>query len=227
MISGIKKYALFAVLLMFCLPILCQPPTLEVGDFLFQDLDCGNLCSAIDQVTVGYHQSRLSHVAMVVKKKGDQIWLIEANVPQVSLIRLADFLARSHDAEQQPRVLVARLKPPLSLLIPEALMLAPLFLGHPYNQDFHPNAYSQYCSQLLVTLFKWANHGVSIFASAPMSFHLDGGTAIHPVWAEYFHHIQRPVPEGLLGTNPGMLSLSHHLIIIGQFGILHQAHVEK
>ncbi|MHC4724324.1 MAG: hypothetical protein ACYS9V_08765 [Planctomycetota bacterium] len=35
------------------------------GDLLFQDLDCGPLCDAIEKVTTGYQGSNFSHVGIL------------------------------------------------------------------------------------------------------------------------------------------------------------------
>jgi len=194
---------------------------LEPGDLLFQDLDCGPLCTGIDQVTRGYQGYHFSHVAMVVRVGKSHIWIVEANSPQVAEVTLSEFLSRSYDESGHPRVVVARLQHPYSLLIPEAIMLTPFFWGHPYNADFHPNTYAQYCSQLIFTLFKWANHGSAIFPQVPMTFKVNAQSAIHPAWISYFKRLHRAPPEGLPGISPAMLSMSEKIQVIGQYGMPH------
>ena len=50
---------------------------LRTGDFLFQDLDSSELCTAIESVTDGYMQSDLSHIGMIVNKDEETL-VIEA-----------------------------------------------------------------------------------------------------------------------------------------------------
>ena len=38
---------------------------LQPGDLLFQDLDCGPFCDAIEKATKGYQGTNLSHVGVV------------------------------------------------------------------------------------------------------------------------------------------------------------------
>jgi len=41
---------------------------LQPGDLLFQDLDCGPLCDAIEKVTTGYQGANFSHVGIVARQ---------------------------------------------------------------------------------------------------------------------------------------------------------------
>ena len=40
---------------------------LQVGDFLFQDLDSSPLCDAIELVTPGYKNGNFSHVGIIIE----------------------------------------------------------------------------------------------------------------------------------------------------------------
>ena len=44
-----------------------QSESLQDGDLLFQDLNCGELCNAIEAVTEGVNGKDFSHCAIVVK----------------------------------------------------------------------------------------------------------------------------------------------------------------
>ena len=59
-----RKYFLFYIFLTSC----SSNFDLQNGDFLFQDLDSSELCTAIEAVTDGYMQSDLSHIGLVVNK---------------------------------------------------------------------------------------------------------------------------------------------------------------
>jgi hypothetical protein len=43
---------------------------LKNGDILFQDLDCGGLCDAIEQMTQSYGGRYFSHIGLVSKVGG-------------------------------------------------------------------------------------------------------------------------------------------------------------
>ena len=73
-----------------------QTFTLQNGDLLFQDSDCGEFCDAIEKVTEGYEGANLSHIGMVIlSKDGPQV--IEATTKGVVMTDLKRFLSRSND----------------------------------------------------------------------------------------------------------------------------------
>jgi uncharacterized protein YijF (DUF1287 family) len=53
---------------------------LKPGDILFQDLDCGDTCDAIEAVTDGVNGSELSHIAVVSHVDDDKgkVYVIES-----------------------------------------------------------------------------------------------------------------------------------------------------
>ncbi|MCF6766714.1 hypothetical protein L3V82_13160 [Thiotrichales bacterium 19S3-7] len=193
--------------------------TPKIGDLYFQDLNCGQLCDAITDVTYGIHHTQISHVAMLVQL-GKTPYVIEAIADDVHLTSLTQFLKRSVDKNNQPRVLVARLKPPYTKLINQAITNAKLWLGKPYNKDFSPtNHFNKfYCSQLIYDAFLLANNHQPIFKENSMTFKQNGKTL--PAWVSYFQSINKPIPQGEKGTNPGMLSRSDKLAIVYQYGNL-------
>jgi len=71
-----------------------QLPPLQEGDLLFQNLDCGPLCDAIEEVTKGYDDSSFSHIGLVVLKH-DSIMVVEAIGKDVHLTTINKFIARS------------------------------------------------------------------------------------------------------------------------------------
>jgi uncharacterized protein YycO len=214
-----RWFCIFIILFLYS-PLCLARFQLEPGDLLFQDLDCGELCQGIKNVTAGYGNTSVSHVGMVTSVSGSEIVVIEAISPVVHLVTLKQFLARSHDEEGRPRVMVGRLSYPSRLLIPMATVMAYSMLGRPYNMNFHPNWTSQYCSQLLTVAFKWANHGMPIFPELPMNFRAPHSSVTSPAWEEYFQSIGRPVTQDLMGTNPAAMSNSPYVKIVYHYGEL-------
>ena len=76
---------------------------LKAGDLIFQDLDCGPMCNAIEAVTEGVNGREFSHCAMVIEEH-DTLKVIEAIGAAVQITSMSDFLKRSN------KVLAARLK---------------------------------------------------------------------------------------------------------------------
>ncbi len=193
---------------------------MQSGDILFQDLDCGILCNAIDTVTRGYDNTEINHVAMIIKATNDPktTLIIEAN-NQVAIISLQDFLARSLDENSKPRVMVARLKKQYQYLIPMAIINMQTWLGKPYNKSFteNNNFNSFYCSQLLYDAFLLANK-YPFFNLHNMNFKKNGKFVV--AWQEYFNKLKIKIPQGELGSNPGMMSRSNKLEIIYFYGKL-------
>ena len=67
-------------------------PPLQNGDLLFQDMDCGPICNAIEEVTEGFDGHDFSHIGLVTIQK-DSIFIIEAIGKDVHLTPLATFLS--------------------------------------------------------------------------------------------------------------------------------------
>lgn len=210
---------------------------LRPGDLLFQDINCGAMCNDIFTVTHGYANTDLSHVGMVVPiqtKAGTmELKVIEASGSNVHLTPLNQFLARSVDHKNRPRVLVGRLAKRYQTLIPQAIKVAQSWIGSPYNADFTPHNLNNtktsnpgkntfYCSQLIYDAFKKANHGKSIFAQHHMTFNNPMTHRPYPGWVTYFKQLHKPIPQGELGTNPGMMSRSRHVKILCRYGYLRQ-----
>jgi hypothetical protein len=191
---------------------------LEPGDLLFQDSDGGPLCKAIETVTSGCEGAHLSHVGLVAGRQEGTGVVIEAAGAGVRTVPLEQFLQRSLDPAQRPKVLVGRLRPEFRHLIPAALRHAQALTGKPYDKvfDIHNDAY--YCSELVYDSFLAANGGKPLFELQPMTF-LDPATgATFGAWQEYFHKLGVPVPEGQPGINPGGISRAPVLTIVHAYG---------
>lgn len=195
--------------------------TLQPGDLLFQDLNCGALCNAITTVTEGYDHTDVSHIAMVVNT-GKHPMVIEAIGKDVHETPLHQFLLRSLDKQGQPRVMVGRLTPPYRHLIPRAIQYAEAKLADPYNSDFTPanKGRTFYCSQLIYDAFQAANDNHPIFKQDRMNFKNPSTGVYVPAWQQYFTQLHQPIPQGKWGTNPGALSRMPDVEIIYFYGKL-------
>jgi len=191
---------------------------LQPGDLLFQDLDAGPLCDAIETVTQGVDGAKFSHVGMVSRVGDDAVHIIEAVGAGVVETSLGDFLGRSFDESGQPKVLVGRLEDIDKQVKARAVDVARGFLGRPYDTVFTMENSTFYCSELLYESFRVANGGVALFDLYPMTF-LDPTTGhTFPAWTEYYTELATGIPEGMPGLNPGGMSRSSHITIIHAYG---------
>ncbi len=195
---------------------------LKVGDLLFQDLACGELCDGINSTTYGYKNTVVSHVGMIVSVNNTEPRVIEAVSQGVTLTPLNEFLVRSLDKEGHPRVMVGRVNDQTKPLIPNVIQDAMHHLNAPYNATFSPDAKGFYCSQLITHSFFEANNKAEVFASHPMNFKTDQSNAFSPAWKHYFSELKQPIPQGRPGNNPGMLSRDPHVFIVYFYGDLRQ-----
>lgn len=191
---------------------------LQSGDLLFQDVDCGPLCDAIEEVTTGYRGAGFSHVGIAAKDTNSTFVVIEALASGVTASPLQTFLDRSLDAQCQPKVVVGRLKPAFRHLIPLAVKEGFALREEPYDKVFAINNDSYYCSELIYEIFLRANGNKPVFTLQPMTFKdPDTGVTV-PAWQEYFSKLGVPIPEGQRGINPGGISCSPVLNIVYCYG---------
>jgi len=205
-----------------CAQVLCEKDrgfVLQSGDLLFQDMDSGPLCDAIERVTTGCRGARFSHVGIAMRGDDGNDLVIEAVSDGVCVTPLRVFLQRSLDANHQPKVVVGRLELSLRHLIPRALNEALALKGKPYDKAFEVGNDRYYCSELVHVAFFRANNNERVFALRPMTFRdPDSGTLL-PAWRTYFSELGVPVPEGEPGINPGAISRSPALTIVHAYGI--------
>lgn len=212
LINNVKIGKILLVLLIFILPATASAvmqKDLKNGDILFQDLDCGPMCDAIEAVTQGYEGLDFSHMGMVYLRN-DSILIIESIGKGVILTPIDQFLKRTKHQH-----LVARLKPKYTGLIPQALGYSLLCIGMPYDDDFLYDNGKYYCSELIYDAFKHANGGKPFFKLFPMTYKEPGTDKFYPVWETHFSQLNLQIPEGLPGCNPGGMSQSDKLRILG------------
>jgi hypothetical protein len=186
---------------------------LREGDLLFQRLHCGALCDAIESVTKGVHNKKFSHCAMVVNIN-DTLRVIEAIGNSVQINSVHHFCARSGDTGTVKNISVGRLKDEYKTLIAKASAFAKLQVGKPYDAEFLLNNGAWYCSELIYEAFKYANDNRAFFSLAPMTFKNPVTQKFSPAWTDYYKELQKPVPEGKPGINPGLISRSTKIKIL-------------
>ena len=183
------------------------------GDIIFQDLDCGALCDAIESVTVGYKGISLSHIAIVEIVNGN-IQVIEAIGSNVHKTPIDTFLKRSVDSNGKPRIIFGRLKPTYKMLLPKAISFCNKQIGKQYDDAFLPNNDKYYCSELLYDAFKYANEEESFFTLQPMTFKDKNTKDYYPAWVDYFAALKIEIPEGIDGCNPAGIANDNKITII-------------
>ena len=204
---------------------------LEVGDILFQDLDSSPLCDAIELVTPGFKNGNFSHIGIVVEtldvlyinpdkicnKDNPENYLrvLEAIPEKVTTTRIDTFLMRSSDNNNNPKVIVGRLKNEYKNTIPKAIEFANKQIGVDYDDVFILDNNKYYCSELIYEAFLKD----SIFQLNPMTF-LDpkSGDTLQ-TWIDYYSYLGVEIPEKKLGINPGIMSLSDKIEIVHFYGI--------
>lgn len=190
-----------------------QQPEIQEGDILFQNLDCGDLCNAIETVTHGIDGKSFSHCSLVIKDN-DSLKVVEAIGGNVQINTLQKFFIRSGDTNEIKNITIARVKPSYKNLIGSANNFAKQQVGKPYDDEFIMNNGKWYCSELLYEAFKQANNNNDFFTLEPMTFKDPATKTFFPAWIEYYKNINKEIPEGKPGINPGLMSRSDKLDII-------------
>ncbi|MCF8463474.1 MAG: hypothetical protein K9G41_01430 [Flavobacteriales bacterium] len=188
----------------------------QIGDLLFQDLDCGGLCTAIETVTEGVDGKSFSHLGLV-HIYNDSMVVIEAIGKHVQATPIQVFVNRNVDQVGNPKVIVSRLADYNQDLKKKALDFAVAQLGMPYDDAFLYDNGSYYCSELIYDAFKSANNHQPFFELLPMTFKDPTTNEMFPVWVDYYAELGIPIPEGELGCNPGGISRSEKLEVVASF----------
>ena len=184
----------------------CTLTDLRSGDLLFFAPAKDN---AITKVTQGIGDVAIDHVA-IVHRTNSSITTIEAVHRGVVEMPIDSTWARTR--QKSETVIVGRINGGLD--IPASIARALQHLGKPYDFFFEPSDSAIYCSELVQKAFVDIE-GKPVFHTIPMSFHTPDGKIL-PYWTEYYRRAGKTVPEGALGTNPGQLSRSRRLIILGR-----------
>lgn len=181
---------------------------LKTGDLLFQSMNCGPLCEAINEVTEGYQGKDFSHLGMVYIKN-DSIFVIEAAGKAVKVTPYETFKTYTNE-----EMFVGRLKRKYRKYIPEAITFSLQQVGVPYDDEYLHDNGKYYCSELIYDAFLHS-YKKPLFDLFPMTFKSPKSNEYFEVWAEYYQKLKMEIPEGQLGCNPGGISTSDKLNIIG------------
>ena len=185
-----------------------QNVKLKTGDILFQSMNCGPLCEAINEVTEGYQGKDFSHLGMVYIKN-DSIFVIEAAGKAVKVTPYETFKTYTNE-----EMFVGRLKKKYRKYIPEAIIFSLQQVGVPYDDEYLYDNGKYYCSELIYDAFL---HSCKkpLFDLYPMTFKSPKSNEYFEVWSDYYQKFYILIPEGQLGCNPGGISTSDKLKIIG------------
>ncbi|MCX6208446.1 MAG: YiiX/YebB-like N1pC/P60 family cysteine hydrolase [Bacteroidetes bacterium] len=210
-----KKYSF--LLFAFCILLSCNKPnaenTIQEGDILFQNLDCGDLCNAIETVTEGIDGKKFSHCSLVIKEN-NTLKVVEAIGGNVQINSLYNFMKRSGDTAMLKNITVGRVKKEFKNLISTATYFAKQQVGKPYDDEFIMDNGKWYCSELLYEAFKQANNGKDFFTLAPMTFKDPKTNDFFPAWIKYYKDLNKEIPEGKMGINPGLMSRNTSIEIV-------------
>lgn len=188
---------------------------LRPGDILFKEYPADSaFTDAVVAATQSVDSYRFSHVGVVtsVGPEGN-VTVTEAVFSGVRETPLDSFLLTARHVGAQPVVLAARLKKPYRKAVEAALPRIKELVGKPYDREFLPDNDCYYCSELIQATF--LIDGKPIFEARPMTFKDKDTGETSPLWIEYFKELQRPIPEGVEGTNPGDMSRSELLTPLG------------
>ncbi len=194
--------------LLFTLSTFAQKTELKNGDLLFININCGEMCNAINAVTNGYKNNDFNHMGLVVTTNNKDFFVYEAIGKSVVKTPLKNFLAYTKST-----VYVGTLKRKHLHLIPKVISFCEENLGVPYDDDFLYDNGKYYCSELIYDAFKFANKNKPFFKLFPMTYKEPKSDKFFPVWTEHFAKRRIEIPEGKPGCNPGGMSLDKKITL--------------
>lgn len=212
-----KPFNLFLLLYCWILAPSCTPlhndASLQEGDLLFQNLNCGELCDAIEAVTEGVNGKEFSHCALVVNIS-DTLKVVEAIGQKVQINSLKTFFARSGDTAIIQNISIARVNKKFQPFLKTAIRFATQQVGQPYDNAYTLDNGKWYCSELLYQSFKEAWNQKDFFELEPMTFKDPIKKTYFPAWIDYFKQLNLEIPEGKQGINPGLISRSDKIYML-------------
>ena len=199
------------ILFIFLVPIyiFAQSSKLKTGDLLFQKMNCGDLCDAIHAVTEGYQGNDFSHLGLVYIQN-DSIFIIEAAGNAVRKVTLEQFSKNTNTT-----MYIGRVKNKYKKILPEVIDFSLQQIGTPYDEEYLYNNGSYYCSELIYDAFLNA-YEKPFFDLQPMTFKQPQTNEFFPAWVKYYKSLGVEIPEGQPGCNPGGISTSKKIKIIGE-----------
>jgi hypothetical protein len=195
--------------LLYTITVFPQKSNLKPGDILFQKMNCGDLCEAIHAVTEGYDGYDFSHLGLVLIEN-DSVYIIEAAGNAVRKVTLEQFSKNT-----QSTMFIGRVKSKYKKLIPQVISFSKQQIGLPYDDDYLYDNGKYYCSELIYDAFFKA-YGKPFFELQPMTFKQPETNEFFPAWVDYYQSLKIEIPEGKLGCNPGGISTSDKIKIVGK-----------
>ena len=188
----------------------------ESGDLLFQDLDCGELCNAIEAVSQKVNNRSISHVGIAYVVK-DSVWVIEAYGEQVQLIQLQHFMDRQTSSNGLPKVMVGRITAEYQNLAGRAVGFSLEQRGKPIDREFTYDNGKYYSSELVFDAYKSARQGKTLIEEQELSFINPFTGKLLPEWDRYFKRLNMKPPEGTEGILPASIANDEHVEIVISF----------
>lgn len=187
------------------------------GDLLFQLRSGGEAEWVISRLFSGRDGKAINHVGIY---DGDG-QVIEAVMPEVRKCTMESFTDLSvKDNYGNPCILVCRVKPEYTSIVPSALEFAEAVVAHPFDPHYGCGKSSWYCSELVVDAFRSANNGQFLFDETPMSFRDMESGELLSYWVKHYKSVNQEVPEGKPGSHPALLSRSNKIEVINIMGAL-------
>lgn len=191
------------------------PFDLRTGDILFQVNGSSSYTDAIRDVTSGIKGLEFTHVG-VAYIENDSVFVLEAIPYGVMKTPVAKFFKQSKKYNDNPMVVVGRLKHRYQKAIPEAIATIKTLLGKRYDFVFTPDDDKYYCSEIIYISYLRPN-GKPIFKANPMTFKDKTTGEMSSLWIKHFKIHKQEIPEGVLGTNPGDMSRSKQIKIVHRY----------
>lgn len=204
-----KRFLFLVLLFQFSCFVQAQKIQLQTGDLLFQKMNCGELCEAIHAVTKGYQGNDFSHLGLVLIEN-DSVFILEAAGNAVRKVTLEEFSKNTTTT-----MFIGRVKKKYEKLIPQVISFSKEQLGIPYDDDYLYDNGKYYCSELIYDAFLNA-YGKPFFELQPMTFKQPETNVFFPAWVAYYNDLKIEIPEGKPGCNPGGISTSKNIKIIGK-----------
>ncbi|MDD2985441.1 YiiX/YebB-like N1pC/P60 family cysteine hydrolase [Flavobacterium sp.] len=204
-----KRFLFLILLFQFSCFVQAQKIQLQTGDLLFQKMNCGELCEAIHAVTKGYQGNDFSHLGLVLIEN-DSVFILEAAGNAVRKVTLEEFSKNTTTT-----MFIGRVKKKYEKLIPQVISFSKEQLGIPYDDDYLYDNGKYYCSELIYDAFLNA-YGKPFFELQPMTFKQPETNVFFPAWVAYYNDLKIEIPEGKPGCNPGGISTSKKIKIIGK-----------
>lgn len=195
------------IFLFITISTFAQKSDLKNGDLLFININCGEMCDAINAVTQGFDSKDFNHMGLVILEN-KEIFVFEAIGESVTKTPLSTFLKYTKET-----IYVGRLKNKYKKLIPEALIFCQNNLGVPYDDDFLYDNGKYYCSELIYDAFLHANNEKPFFTLFPMTYKEPHSDSFFPIWIKHFANQGIEIPENEPGCNPGGMSLDKKIIL--------------